>query len=31
MEHVRELRPYVIQTLHEKLPVVPEFREGVKA
>jgi len=31
MEHVRELRPYVIQTLHEQLPVAVEFREGVKA
>jgi carbamoyl-phosphate synthase large subunit len=31
MEHVRELRPYVIQTLHAQLPVAVEFREGVKA
>jgi carbamoyl-phosphate synthase large subunit len=31
MEHVRELRPYVIQALHDNLSVVTEFREGVKA
>jgi carbamoyl-phosphate synthase large subunit len=30
MEHVRELHPYVVQTLHENLPALPAC-EGVKA
>ena len=31
IEHVQELRPYVIQTLHENLPIAAKFHEGVKA